>query len=208
MEVIKKYFSDLNEDQLKRFEQLGPLVEEWNKKINLISRKDTENLYTHHILHSLSIFRFIQFSPLSSVLDLGTGGGFPGIPLAIAMPDVKFTLIDARAKKIMAVENICAELGIENVRAMHSRVEDLEGKYDFVVSRAVASLDQLCRWSQRLISQEEFNPLPNGLICLKGGDLKKEVKSMNKRFYLEKKPLSTWFSEEYFNEKYLLYLQL
>lgn len=208
MDVIKKYFPGLKNDQLNSLERLGPLVSEWNQKINLISRKDTENLYTHHVLHSLSIYRFIQFSPFSAVLDLGTGGGFPGIPLAIAMPDVKFTLIDARAKKIMVVESICDELGIKNVKAMHSRVEELEGKFDFVVSRAVASLDQLCRWSQRLISQEEFNPLPNGLICLKGGDLKKEIKELNKRVYLEKTPLSNWFSEEYFKEKHLLYLQL
>ena len=170
MEIIQKYFPKLSERQLERFEALLSLYSDWNSKINVISRKDIDNLYERHVLHSLAISRLIAFGPGSRILDLGTGGGFPGIPLAIFFPEVQFTLIDGTRKKIKVVEEVCQALGLTNVRAMQVRAEELKKeRFDFVVSRAVAALDKLLPWCQRLLKREQQHSLPNGLICLKGG---------------------------------------
>jgi len=208
MKELEQYFPDLSDDERKKFADLGPLISDWNSKINVISRRDMGNFYLHHVLHSLSIYKFIEFSPGSRILDLGTGGGFPGIPLAIMMPEVEFTLIDARAKKLKVVDSTAASLKLSNVKTLHIRAEELKGSYDFVVSRAVTSLEQLCRWSQSLISQKERNPYPNGLICLKGGNLKPELKALRKGIYVETVPISRWFREDFFEEKHLLYVQI
>ena len=208
MKEIEQYFPNLSEDERKKFAMLGPLIADWNNKINVISRRDMDNFYLHHVLHSLSIYKFIEFSPGSGILDLGTGGGFPGIPLAIMMPGVEFTLIDARAKKLKVVDSVASALGLSNIKTRHIRAEELKGSYDFVVSRAVTSLEQLCRWSQSLIGQEERNPYPNGLICLKGGNLKPELKALRKGIFVETVPISRWYREDFFEEKHLLYVQV
>lgn len=207
MEVILKYFPNLSEGQIAAFEKLGPELREWNNQINVISRKDIQNLYLHHVLHSLAILKFSEFTPGTKILDLGTGGGFPGIPMAIVNPELKFTLIDARAKKIKVVEELCKTLKIKNISAFHQRAEDLKGKFDFVVSRAVAPLPQLLSWSVPLIAQKQFNAIPNGLICLKGGDLKKELKKLPKGAYFEQVAIKKWFKEAFFDDKYVIYVQ-
>lgn len=207
MDLIKKYFPNLNEHQLQLLEQLGPLYLDWNQKINLISRKDIDNLYDHHILHSLALAKFIKFKPGARILDLGTGGGLPGIPLAILFPEVKFTLIDGTRKKIMVVEDIIQNLGLDNAKAQQIRAEELKGKFDFVICRAVASLDKLVLWSRRLLKHEQTHALPNGLITLKGGNVKAEIKALPKGEYAESTPLSDFFEETYYEEKYAVYVQ-
>lgn len=216
MQKIKKYFPNLTEAQYEQLAQLPALYREWNDQINVISRKDIENIEAHHILHSLAIARLIKFKPGCRILDLGTGGGFPGIPLAIRFPEVQFHLIDARGKKIKVINAIVEELGLKNVKAEHIRVEDLIPKktknkealqYDFVVTRAVAKLDQLVRWSMRLIHENDQHALPNGLIAMKGGDLKKEVRTVPKGNYSEVTKISKLLPEEYFEEKSLVYVQ-
>lgn len=206
MQLIKKYFPDITSAQEKQFEQLLPLYTEWNDKINVISRKDIGNLYLHHVLHSLAIARFIQFKAGSKVLDLGTGGGFPGIPLAIMFPDVQFTLIDGTLKKISVVKAVAEALELQNVEARAVRAEELKEKFDFVVTRAVAKADQLLMWSRRLISSKQINIYPNGLIALKG-DLKTELKLIPKHEYKESVQITKYFQEPYFEEKYILYIQ-
>ncbi len=207
MELILKHFPDLTEVQIAQMEQLGPLYRDWNEKINVISRKDIDHLYAHHILHALGIPKVVKFRTGASILDLGTGGGLPGIPLAILYPNVQFTLIDGTRKKIKVVEEIASAIGLENVEARHIRAEELKGRFDFVVCRAVASLDKLVPWAQRLLKREERHALPNGLLTLKGGNLKNEIKALGKGQYVELFPLTDYFPLEYYIEKYVVYVQ-
>jgi 16S rRNA (guanine527-N7)-methyltransferase len=208
MDIIHKYFPDLSEEQIQQFSQLGPLYTEWNQKINVVSRKDIDHIYDHHILHSLAIAKFIHFKEGSRILDLGTGGGLPGIPLAILFPDCHFTLIDGTGKKIRVVNEIVQALGLTNVTAIQKRAEELKKKFDFVVCRAVASLDKLVMWSENLIDQRQKNAWPNGLITLKGGNIMEEVKSLPRKYYAEVEEIEHFFEEEYYLEKYLVYIQL
>jgi 16S rRNA (guanine527-N7)-methyltransferase len=202
-ELIEKYF-ELNNEERLRFQKLESLYLFWNDQINVISRKDTDQLYERHVLHSLGIAKFIQFQPGTKVLDIGTGGGFPGIPLAIMFPDVQFTLIDSIGKKIKVVNAVKDELGLENVTAHHQRAEKVKGKFDFVVSRAVTKLKPQWSWINKKISAESFNILPNGFIGLKGGDLTDEVEEMH--FDVEEIPLSAFFEEPFFETKKIVYV--
>lgn len=208
MEIIKKYFPALTEKQLEHFSTLGGLYREWNSKINLISRKDIDNLYERHILHSLAIAKYIQFAPEAEVIDIGTGGGFPGIPLAIFFPETKFHLIDGTKKKITVVQDVIEKLGLENADAQQVRAEELKKrKFDFAVTRAVAALPALHQWSQRFYKSEQRHAIPNGLITLKGGNVQKEIKGLPKGEYAEAYPISKYFKEEFFEEKFIVYLQ-
>lgn len=209
MQIIEKYFPDLTDQQRQYFQMLDPLYRDWNAKVNLVSRKDIDNLYERHVLHSLAIAKLIRFRPGAEILDVGTGGGFPGVPLAILMPEVKFHLIDGTLKKIKVVQDVIEQLGLENARAEQIRAEELKNaRYDFVVTRAVAELNMLRQWtSQRLFKTKESHTLPNGLIALKGGNLKAEIKALPKGEYTETYPISDFFEEEYFQEKYVVYLQ-
>lgn len=207
MDAINKYF-ELNELQQGQFKRLTTLYIEWNEKINLISRKDIDNLEVHHLLHSLAIFKFFKFKSGAEILDLGCGGGFPGIMLALMMPEVNFTLIDGKKKKIMVVNEIIKDLKLKNVTAIHGRAEEIKNqRFDFVVTRAVATIDKLRNWCQNLIRKDQFHAWPNGIIALKGGDIKKEIKLLNKKDYHELYKISEVFSEDFFEEKYVLYLQ-
>lgn len=203
-ELIKKYFNDLTEEQQRQIDQLETLYREWNARVNVISRKDIDNLYEHHVLHSLAIAKLIRFKAGTKILDLGTGGGFPGIPLAILFPDCHFKLIDGTGKKIMVAQEVAKSLGLRNVRAEHLRGEDEHGIFDYVVSRAVMPLPDLVKLVRKNIGHQQRNALPNGIICLKGGDLKDETAPFKK--IVEVSPISEWFSEEWFNEKYIIYL--
>ena len=202
-ELIEKYF-ELNDEERLRFQKLESLYLFWNDQINVISRKDTDQLYERHVLHSLGIANFIQFQPGTKVLDIGTGGGFPGIPLAIMFPDVQFTLVDSIGKKIKVVNAVKDELGLENVTAHHQRAEKVKGKFDFVVSRAVTKLKPQWSWINKKISAESFNILPNGFIGLKGGDLTDEVEEMH--LDVEEIPLSEFFEESFFETKKIVYV--
>lgn len=206
MNIIEKYFPHLSEHQKTQFDALFDLYSEWNAKINVISRKDIENLYTHHVLHSLAIARYIQFVPQTKVLDIGTGGGFPGIPLAIFFPDVHFTLIDSIGKKIKVVEQVAKSIDLHNVDYRHSRVEEEKRKFEFVVSRAVMALPQLAKIVRKNIANEQKNGLPNGLICLKGGDVTAEVHPFGEN--VDVYPLSRYFDEPFFETKKIIYLSL
>lgn len=207
MELLRQHFPKLTDQQIAQFEQLGPLYREWNDKINVISRKDIEQLYPHHILHALAIPKVVKFRTGAKVLDLGTGGGLPGIPLAILYPNVQFTLIDGTRKKIKVVQEIIAAIGLENTEAKHIRAEELKDRFDFVVCRAVASLDKLVPWAQRLLKREERHALPNGLLTLKGGDLKNEIKELGTGHYVEQFSITDYFPLEYYIEKYVVYVQ-
>ena len=206
VEVIKKYFSGLSELQISQFEQLGALYPEWNEKINVISRKDIENLYVNHILHSLGIAKFIDFKNGSKVLDMGTGGGFPGIALAILFPEVKFHLVDRIGKKIKVAQDIADKIGLKNVTTQHGDVKEVKGTFDFVVSRAVMNLDDLVNVVRRSVSRTCINAYPNGLVCLKGGDLQAEVKKYNNLAMIS--DLSDYFAEPFFETKKVVYVQL
>jgi len=208
LNTITKYFSDFTDRQLDQFYQMEALYRDWNSKINVISRKDIDNLYTRHVLHSLSIAAFTTFSDGSRIMDLGTGGGFPGIPLAIFYPEVEFFLIDGTRKKIMVVTEIAEALGLTNVQARQVRAEEMRDQFDFVISRAVAPLDQLLLWSRPLIVKKERNAIPNGLIALKGGAVDKEIKSLPKGTYCEKESVYQYFPELEFQEKFLIYVPL
>jgi 16S rRNA (guanine527-N7)-methyltransferase len=197
MELIRSYFPDLSERQQQQLSMLGPLYREWNEKINVISRKDIDHLYEHHVLHSLALARLNPFQPGMRVLDAGTGGGFPGIPLAIIYPDVKFTLLDSTAKKIKVVNEIATALGLENVTGVHSRIEDYEGTFDLIISRAVSSLEQMIEWSKHLVPSQHW-------IIFKGGDPMDFRKELPPYFDVKAFPISDWFKEEYFLEKYLV----
>ncbi|WP_101689376.1 16S rRNA (guanine(527)-N(7))-methyltransferase RsmG [Dysgonomonas massiliensis] len=205
VEIIFKYFPDLTEEQKQQFIALEPLYTDWNSKINVISRKDIENLYVHHVLHSLAIAKLIKFKDGSHIMDMGTGGGFPGIPLAILFPNCKFTLVDSIGKKVIKVAGgIAEELGLKNVTCIHSRAEDIKDKFDFVVSRAVMPLPDLVKIIRKNISPDKKNALPNGLICLKGGNLDAELKPFKKS--AEADDLSMYFEEEFFKTKKIVYV--
>lgn len=206
VDIIKKYFKSLTNEQVEQFEQLGELYPEWNEKINVISRKDIENLYVNHILHSLGIAKFTDFKAGSKVLDMGTGGGLPGIPLAIMFPEVHFHLVDRIGKKIKVAQDIADRLGLKNVTTQHGDVKEVKGVFDFVVSRAVMNLDDLVGFVRRSVSRTCINSLPNGLICLKGGDLQAEVKKYKKLAMIA--DLKDYFEEEFFDTKKVVYVQL
>ena len=207
IEIITKYFPELNEKQRQQFEMLDALYRDWNSKINVISRKDIDNIYVHHVLHSLAIAKAIRFKDDSKILDFGTGGGFPGIPLAIMFPNCKFRLIDGTGKKIMVANEVAKSLGLENVEAIHRRGEEEKGEYDFIVSRAVMQLPSLMKIIQKNISKKERNALPNGLLCLKGGDLKEEIRPYQN--IVDVMPLEDMFDEEWFKEdKKLIYIPM
>ncbi len=206
MDVITKYFKNLTVRQQEQYAALGKLYPEWNEKINVISRKDIGNLYVNHILHSLSIAYFVNFVDGSSILDLGTGGGLPGIPLAILYPEVKFHLIDRIGKKIKVAEDIANRIGLTNVSFQHGDVREVKGQFDFVVSRAVMGLNEMVPLVRHLISRNSFNALPNGLICLKGGDVSGEVKNFKKTSLVS--DICSYFSEEYFETKKVVYVQI
>ena len=208
MDRIRHYFPDLTPLQDQRLSQLDVLYRDWNQKINVISRKDIDNLYLHHVLHSMAIAKVTDFKSGARVLDLGTGGGFPGIPLAILFPETEFVLIDGIRKKIKVVNEVAEALGLNNVKAYQQRVEERKGAhFDFVVTRAVALLEKLVPWSMRLIREEQQHGLPNGLLALKGGDVKGEVKARPKGNYAEIYPISKFFSEDFFVEKAIVYVQ-
>ena len=204
MDIILNYFPNLSEEQQRQIAALDALYREWNAKINVISRKDIDNLYEHHVLHSMAIARMVNFRPGTRILDFGTGGGFPGIPLAILFPDSTFKLIDGTGKKIRVAQEVCQAIGLKNCRPEHLRGEDEKGMYDFVVSRAVMPLPDLTKIVRKNIAKEQHNALPNGIICLKGGDLQAEMQPF--RRIVESQELSTWFDEPWFKEKHVIYL--
>ena len=206
MELIEKYFPQITDEQRQQFAALDALYHEWNEKINVISRKDIDHLYEHHVLHSLAIGRLVNFRPGTQILDFGTGGGFPGIPLAILFPECRFKLIDGTGKKIRVATEVAQAIGLKNCFPEHRRGEEEKGKYDFVVSRAVMPLSDLVKIVRKNISKTNSNAYPNGLVVLKGGDLQSETQPF--RRIVEVTPLDQWFSEEWFKEKYCLYLPL
>ena len=206
MECVLKYFDEFSPDQLRQLEFLLPLYREWNEKINVISRKDMDNFYLHHVLHSLTIATQFEFAKGSTVLDLGCGGGFPGIPLAIFFPDTHFYMVDSINKKLKVVQEIATAVGLHNITVKHTRVEDIKDrKFENVVSRAVAPMKELWRWSKPLIkkTKSENENTPNGLICLKGGDLTQEIQESGCKPYVW--DIDTLFPEDYFREKFMLY---
>lgn len=206
IELISKYFHNLSPQQIDQFSRLDPLYREWNDKINVISRKDISNLYEHHILHSLAIAKFITPHESTTFLDMGTGGGFPGIPLAIMWPHCRFHLIDRIGKKIRVAQSVAEAIGLSNVSFQHGDIGECRNKYDYVVSRAVMRLDELVPLIRKNISKECVNKLPNGLLCLKGGDLSDETRDV--KAPIIEVPLSDYFSEEFFTTKQLVYVKL
>ncbi|MBF1613235.1 MAG: 16S rRNA (guanine(527)-N(7))-methyltransferase RsmG [Prevotella sp.] len=204
IEIIKKYFPQLTPKQEEQFAALDALYHDWNAKINVISRKDIDNLYEHHILHSLAIAKRINFREGTNVLDFGTGGGFPGVPLAIFFPEANFKLIDGTGKKVRVAQEVADAIGLENVLPSHLRGEEEKGKFDFIVSRAVMPLPDLMKIVKKNIASDQHNVLPNGVIVLKGGNLDEELKPYKN--IAEKTELSQWFDEEWFKEKYLIYV--
>ena len=205
MEEILTYFPNLTENQINQFEKLSELYHEWNAKINVISRKDIDELYVKHVLHSLGIAKIMEFQPKSTVLDVGTGGGFPGIPLAILFPETRFYLIDVIAKKIKVVNEVASALGLENVKAEQMRAENVKGDFDFIVSRAVTNMPDFVSWIKDKIKKQQNHILKNGILYLKGGDLTEELKDFPKaREY----NLSDYFSEEFFETKKVVHLPL
>lgn len=206
MEELLHYFPELTDVQRQQFAALYDLYSDWNTKINVISRKDIENLYLHHVLHSLSIGKVIRFKENTKILDFGTGGGFPGIPLAILFPDCQFKLIDGTGKKIRVATEVANAIGLKNVTLQHLRGEEEKGKFDFVVSRAVMPLPNLIKIVRKNISKNCFNLLGNGVICLKGGSVEEEAKAYRKT--AEIVPISDLFTEEWFQEKYIIHVPL
>lgn len=205
MEIINKYFPNLTEDQKTKFGQLHELYAHWNAQINVISRKDFDEFYTRHVLHSLAIAKVIQFSPSTRVLDIGTGGGFPGIPLAILFPDCKFYLVDSIGKKIKVVKEVANSLHLNNVTASHERAENIHEKFDFVVSRAVTQMPVFMTWLKGKFKKEQINALPNGILYLKGGDLTEEMKTI--RNYHTYYQINDYFKEDFFETKKVVYVQ-
>lgn len=206
IDIITKYFSDISDEQRRQFEALYDLYQDWNSKINVISRKDIDNLFEHHVLHSLAIAKTIRFKDGSEILDFGTGGGFPGVPLAILFPNCHFRLIDGTGKKIRVATEVANAIGLKNCHPEHKRGEEEKGKYDFVVSRAVMPLPDLERIVRKNISTKQRNAMPNGIICLKGGNVEGEIQPFHK--YAEVSEISQWFDEEWFKEKYVIYLPI
>lgn len=205
-DIIIKYFPSLSSEQLKQFAQLKELYSHWNAQINVISRKDIDLLYERHVLHSLGIAKVMPFKPKTTIMDVGCGGGFPGIPLAILFPESNFYLVDSIGKKIKVVNEIAAALGLENIEAEHKRAEEVAHKFEFIISRAVTEFPVFYRWVQNKITKHQFNALPNGILYLKGGDLTEEFKEFKKRvvFY----ELKDYFSEEFFETKKVVYLPM
>jgi 16S rRNA (guanine527-N7)-methyltransferase len=206
MDIILKYFPNLTQEQIKKFQMLDELYHDWNAKINVISRKDIDNLYEHHVLHSLGIAELIRFKPGTKVMDLGTGGGFPGIPLAIMFPETSFHLVDSIGKKIKVCQEVANALSLQNVTTQWCRAEEVKEKYHFVVSRAVMPLADLVKIIRKNISKEQINALPNGIICLKGGELEKETLPLKNQ--TEIYPLTDYFEEPFFETKKVVYTQL
>lgn len=205
MDKIFAYFPKLTDKQKQQLSALKPLYDEWNAKINVISRKDMDDFNDHHLLHSLAIAKLIQFKNGTSILDVGTGGGFPGIPLAIMFPEAEFLLIDSIGKKIKVVQEVIHSIGLTNVEAMQTRVEQLSESFDFIVSRAVTDLSTFDKWTQYKVRKKGFNELPNGVFYLKGGVLTKEIESLHKKVQMY--PISSYFNDEYFKEKYIVYFK-
>ena len=203
MKLILKYFPNLTNDQIKKFDQLETLYKNWNSKINVISRKDIENIYIRHILHSLSIAKFIKFKRDATILDLGTGGGFPGIPLAIIFPDSNFILVDSIRKKIDVVDEVVKELELKNINSQWSRAEDLDYSYDFLVTRAVAKMPTLINWSKGRFNNYSFHDIENGIIALKGGDIDDELNGISEKKILDIKNI---FDIQYFSDKKIVYV--
>jgi len=206
MDEIRKYFTELTATQLEQLTQLGELYRTWNERINVVSRKDIDNLYLHHVLHSMAIAKYVQFKTGTRVLDFGTGGGFPGIPLAIVFPECSFKLIDRTAKKIRVTQEIAAAIGLTNATAEQKAGEEERGEYDFVVSRAVMPLPDLMKIVKKNISREQRNALPNGLICLKGGNLDAETRTVKK--VVDITPVGNWFDDAWFEEKNVVYVPM
>lgn len=206
IEIIDKYFPQLSQAQRDQFIRIGELYPEWNAKINVISRKDIDNLFVHHILHSLAIAKFIDFKPSTQIIDVGTGGGFPGIPLAIMFPQCSFMLADRTGKKITVARSIAEEIGLTNVEFFHGDVAEIKQRYDFAVSRAVMETSALVKLIKKNIKSECVNALPNGLICLKGGELDAEIGCLKSRAIVDN--LSTYFSEDFFETKRIVYIQI
>ena len=202
-----KLSPQLDEKQRKQFELLYDLYIEWNQKINVISRKDIENLYEHHVLHSLSIAKYIQFAPKTKVVDLGTGGGFPGVPLAIMFPEVSFTLMDGTKKKLKVIDEVCQAIEVKNATTLHQRAEEHKMKYDYMTCRAVADFSILKKYMHRLISNEHKQGIPNGMLALKGGEVKKELKSAGIN-HAEIIPITDYFEQDFFSNKHLIYIQI
>jgi 16S rRNA (guanine527-N7)-methyltransferase len=205
MNLILKYFPNLTEDQINKFEKLESLYQDWNLKINVVSRKDIDELYIRHVLHSLGIAKVIEFKPGSELLDVGTGGGFPGIPLAILFPDCSFHLVDSIAKKLKVVDEVVAGLGLTNVKTTHSRVEDIDGKYDFIISRAVAAMPTFVHWVKGKIAKDQKHDLKNGILYLKGGDLSEELKDYRTTTIYN---LSDYYSEDFYETKKVVHLPM
>ena len=205
-QLISRYFPELSDTQRRQFEALDALYREWNEKINVISRKDIDNLYEHHVLHSLAIAKVIRFRPGTRILDFGTGGGFPGIPLAILFPECELKLIDGTGKKIRVAQEVCNAIGLKNSHPEHLRGEDEKGQYDFIVSRAVMPLPDLVKIVRKNVSKRQQNALPNGILCLKGGDLQAETRPFHK--IVQTTDISSFFAEEWFKQKHVIYLPI
>jgi 16S rRNA (guanine527-N7)-methyltransferase len=205
MHLLLKYFPELSDVQLHQFRALQGLYEDWNSKINVISRKDIESLYLRHVLHSLSIAKLIQFKEGSKILDIGTGGGFPGIPLAILFPDVEFHLVDSINKKLNVVNGVAGSLGLVNIQTTHSRAESIQGNYDFIVSRAVTTMPDFVSWVKNRVAKKSLHNLRNGILYLKGGDLTEELKLYKKATLYD---LNTYFEEDFFETKKIVHLPL
>ena len=206
MDSIIKYFPTITDEQRHQYEQLFEVYKDWNSKINVISRKDIDNLYEHHVLHSLAIAKALRFKDGTKIMDFGCGGGFPGIPLAIMFPECQFKLIDGTGKKIRVCQEIASAIGLRNVVAEHLRGEDERGKFDFIVSRAVMPLPDMVKIVRKNVSKEQHNAMPNGIFCLKGGNLQSEIHPFKN--IVEQTDLSSFFNEEWFKEKHLIYLPI
>jgi 16S rRNA (guanine527-N7)-methyltransferase len=205
MERISKYFKGLTEKQLQQFNRLEALYKHWNSLINVISRKDIDELYLRHVLHSLGIAKVQHFKPNTHILDVGTGGGFPGIPLAIMFPETKFYLVDSIGKKIKVVQEVVSALGLKNVKAEHTRAEKVKGEYDFIVSRAVTNMDDFVKWTRKKVAKKQYHELKNGILYLKGGDLTEELAKFSKATIYN---LSDYYMEDFFESKKVVHIPL